>query len=109
MAGRSVDPLVEVLRRLRREAGVSQVRLAELAGVSHRTIRHWETGVRDPKLPNWVACLSALGYRVAITPEHGEALRASERPAQPLRSSKDPRNPLKVRQRPNQGRADASE
>lgn len=106
MAGQSVDPLVELLRRLRRQAGVSQVRLGELAGVSHRTIRNWETGVRDPKLPNWLACLSALGYRIAITPERGEALRGPESVATPPGLSKDPRDPLKVRQKPNHSRSD---
>ena len=35
------------LKRIREEAGISQVKLAEISGVSARMIRYYEQGVKD--------------------------------------------------------------
>ncbi|WP_371825734.1 helix-turn-helix transcriptional regulator [Nonomuraea turcica] len=60
-----------MLRDLRWERGLTQKQLAALAGVSDRTIRQWEQGLKDPRLPNFVACLEALGARLTVEPLSG--------------------------------------
>lgn len=38
------------MRRARRNTGLSQRALAELLGVSHGTVGHWETGRTEPSV-----------------------------------------------------------
>lgn len=56
--------LSDELKRLRTEAGISQVALAERTGVALGTIRNIETGrVRSPDL----GTLRAIGHALGIT------------------------------------------
>lgn len=56
-----------VLRAARREAGLSQVELAELVGLSDRTVRDIEKGTGGPGLAAVAAVASALGVRLEAT------------------------------------------
>ncbi len=52
------------LKRLRKQKGLSQAKLAELVGVEQPTIQRWESGKRDPDLDNLKQLANVLG----ITP-----------------------------------------
>lgn len=49
------------LRELRTEKGISQKKLADLAGISQASIFYWEKGTRKPKLEQLYRIASALG------------------------------------------------
>lgn len=49
------------LRELRTEKGISQKKLADLAGISQASIFYWEKGTRKPKLEQLYRVASALG------------------------------------------------
>lgn len=49
------------LATLRTRRGLSQQALAELLGVSARTVSRWETGVEDPPRPRAIALDALLG------------------------------------------------
>jgi uncharacterized protein len=63
------------LRRVRKQAGLSQVDLASLAGTSQPALARYETGAAIPALPTLERLLSACGRQLRIeTPpiaEHG--------------------------------------
>lgn len=44
--------MLDNLKNLRLEAGLSQMRLAAKVGVSLETVRRWEYGLNDPKPEN---------------------------------------------------------
>lgn len=52
--------------RIRVEAGLTQRQLAELSGVSERTIQNFEAGRNDMTLKMFIAALNALGYEVTL-------------------------------------------
>jgi y4mF family transcriptional regulator len=54
-------PFGEVLRELREKAGLTQLTLAQKAGVSQRGISHLEQGLRSPNWETVVAICEALG------------------------------------------------
>lgn len=56
------------IRRARRDAGLTQQQLGELAGVSDRTIRDIESGVGSPGLRSVLTVLSVLGLNVTVAP-----------------------------------------
>lgn len=60
------------LRRLREEAGMSQVELASLAGVSRRWLLDFENGKPSVDLSKVLDCFAALGagLDVAANGEH---------------------------------------
>ncbi|MDO9398421.1 MAG: helix-turn-helix transcriptional regulator [Herbiconiux sp.] len=60
----SAMALGNTLRAARREAGLSQAQLAELAGVSERTLRDIERGRSSVSLAAVLAVANALGLRV---------------------------------------------
>jgi y4mF family transcriptional regulator len=60
-----VQAIGSSVRSARREAGLKQSDLAELAGVSERTVRAIETGTGNPTLAAVVAVANVLGLRVA--------------------------------------------
>lgn len=62
-----VDTIGESLRSARKEAGLKQSDLADLAGVSERTVRAIETGSGNPTLAAVVSVANVLGLRVAAT------------------------------------------
>jgi len=51
----------DILRGLRRKAGLSQPRLAERAGVSVGSVRNLEQGIREPSYSTLVRLAAALG------------------------------------------------
>ena len=53
------------VRVARKEAGLKQSDLADLAGVSERTVRAIETGTGNPTLAAVVSVANVLGLRVA--------------------------------------------
>ncbi|KIC69995.1 helix-turn-helix transcriptional regulator [Kocuria rhizophila] len=56
----------EAIRRARREAGLTQKDLADLSGVSERTVRAIETGRGNPTVAALVATAGVLGLRVSV-------------------------------------------
>lgn len=60
------ESLPVFLRKQREAKGLTQVELAELAGISKTAYRRYETGKLSPKLVviEWI--LEALGYSTAI-------------------------------------------
>ncbi|MBP3959441.1 helix-turn-helix transcriptional regulator [Gemmata sp. G18] len=69
----------ERLKRLRKQAGMTQEALARAANVSNTTVAKLEQGVGDPTWNTVVALARALGVSVAEFDEGGEA----EVPEQP--------------------------
>ena len=55
--------LAPVFRRLRVDAGLRVVDVAQAAGVGVGTVKTWEEAVRVPKLPQLIALSGALGMR----------------------------------------------
>lgn len=55
------------IRRARKEAGITQEDLANLAGTSERTIRAIETGSGNPSLTAVAAAANVLGLHLAVT------------------------------------------
>ena len=53
------------LRHTREAAGLSQERLAELAGVDRKTVVRLEGGQRDVRLSVWLRLAAALGVPLA--------------------------------------------
>ncbi len=54
----------ENLRRLRQEAGLTQIGLAQKAGLSLRSVQNWEQGHRIPRVDTLVALTKALQVSV---------------------------------------------
>lgn len=52
------------LRRARQEAGLTQERLADLVGVSWRSVSRWETGEGAPSVEVLVRIAEATGKRI---------------------------------------------
>ena len=61
-----------VIRRIRRQAGVSQRRLAELAGVSKSTVARWETGQTSPSLDVATGLAGLAGLWLVLVSSHGD-------------------------------------
>jgi predicted nucleotidyltransferase/DNA-binding XRE family transcriptional regulator len=55
-----------VVRDARRRAGLSQVELAERAGVTQSVISAYESGHRQPSLPTLTALLEAAGFDLEL-------------------------------------------
>ena len=64
--------LGEIMKRERVKQGLSQQRLAELAGVTDRAISLWETGKREMRVDSADKVFKALGVSVVIGGENGE-------------------------------------
>lgn len=75
----ALDNLSELLRRRRRELGVTQADLARLAGLSLHGVNDIETGKGNPTLESLLKILDALGLRIVIQPELPEALSDPEK------------------------------
>lgn len=61
-----VTAIAEGIRRARKDAGLTQEQLAQLAGTSERTVRAIETGTGNPSLQSVVAVASVLGLKLAV-------------------------------------------
>ncbi|WP_427005148.1 helix-turn-helix transcriptional regulator [Pseudarthrobacter sp. H2] len=59
-----VDSIGAAVRSARKEAGLKQSDLADLSGVSERTVRAIETGAGNPTLAAVAAVANVLGLRV---------------------------------------------
>jgi transcriptional regulator with XRE-family HTH domain len=53
-----------VLKQFREKAGLTQVELANKAGLSLRTVQGWEQGRRSPVSPDFFKLADALGVSV---------------------------------------------
>jgi predicted nucleotidyltransferase/DNA-binding XRE family transcriptional regulator len=56
-----------VLREARKRAGLSQVELAERAGVTQSVISAYESGHRQPSLPTLAALVDAAGFELEVS------------------------------------------
>lgn len=63
----SVLTVAAGIRAVRKEAGLTQEDLANLAETSERTIRAIETGTGNPSLRAVVAAAQVLGLRLSVT------------------------------------------
>ncbi len=55
-----------LLRQARKQAGLSQVELAQRAGVTQSVISAYESGHRQPSIPVLTALVDATGYELAL-------------------------------------------
>lgn len=61
-----VEGIAAGIRRARKDAGITQADLADLAGTSERTIRAIETGTGNPSLAALVAVTNVLGLHLTV-------------------------------------------
>ncbi|MFJ6280282.1 helix-turn-helix transcriptional regulator [Arthrobacter subterraneus] len=61
-----VDEIAKSVRDARKQAGITQRDLADLSGVSERTIRAIETGTGNPSMAAVMAAARVLGLRVEV-------------------------------------------
>jgi len=59
-----VEAVGRAIRAARKEAGLTQRDLADLAGISERTVRAIETGTGNPALAAVAAAANVLGLRL---------------------------------------------
>jgi transcriptional regulator with XRE-family HTH domain len=71
----------ENIKRLREEAGWTQVKAAAEANVPLRTLQNWEGGTREPRLDALKSLAAAYGVSADV-------LLADSQPAKPARSPK---------------------
>ena len=64
MAVSDVEVVGRTIRAARKEAGLTQRDLADLAGISERTVRAIETGTGNPALAAVAAAANVLGLRL---------------------------------------------
>ncbi|MBT8160722.1 MULTISPECIES: helix-turn-helix transcriptional regulator [Arthrobacter] len=62
-----LESIAGAIRKARKEAGITQADLADLAGTSERTVRAIETATGNPSLAAVVAIANAVGLRVAAS------------------------------------------
>jgi transcriptional regulator with XRE-family HTH domain len=90
------------LRELRTEVGLTQVQLAEKAGVKRDAVARWERGNREPSWSNVVALADALG--VSTEAFRQEPVSAPEpRRGRPRKAAQEPAAPKRPRGRPRKG------
>jgi predicted nucleotidyltransferase/DNA-binding XRE family transcriptional regulator len=63
----STGTAAALLREARRRAGLTQVELAQRAGVAQSVISAYESGRRQPALPTLTALVAAAGLDLAVT------------------------------------------
>ena len=62
------DPVVDLLRTIVKETGMSYKEIADKSGVSHATIMNWFYGdVKRPQHATVMAVVRALGYDMKMT------------------------------------------
>lgn len=61
-----MEALAGAIRAARKDAGLTQKDLAELAGVSERTLRDLERGVGNPSFAAVVGIVNVLGLRMVV-------------------------------------------
>lgn len=65
-------PIVQELRRIRRDSKLSQGALANTIGINQNSIAYRETGRVSPLLSHLSAWAEALGYELALRPKDGK-------------------------------------
>lgn len=63
----SVTELGVELQRSRKKHGLTQEQLAELAGISERTLRSIERGAGNPSIEAVLSVANVLGLRIVVT------------------------------------------
>ena len=64
-------PIIQDLRRERRAREMSQRDIAKALGISHAAISVFETGVKYPRLINFIQWAAILGYDVKLEKKNG--------------------------------------
>ncbi|MDQ0093922.1 helix-turn-helix transcriptional regulator [Paeniglutamicibacter psychrophenolicus] len=62
----TVSALALEIRRARKDAGLTQGKLADLAEVSERTVRALETATGNPSLRAVASVLNVLGLKIGV-------------------------------------------
>ena len=62
----SVSELGAELQRARKQNGLTQEQLADLAGISERTLRSIERGVGNPSIEAVLSVADVLGLRIVV-------------------------------------------
>lgn len=62
----NADDLIGALKRARKDSGISQSQLAKEAGVTIRSITHWENGTRKMSLCSAEKVFRALKKKLVI-------------------------------------------
>lgn len=62
----SVTELGSELQRARKQNGLTQGQLAELAGISERTLRSIERGAGNPSIEAVLSVANVLGLRICV-------------------------------------------
>lgn len=62
----SVTELGAELQRVRKQNGLTQEQLAELAGISERTLRSIERGAGNPSIEAVLSVADVLGLRIRV-------------------------------------------
>ena len=73
---RRLGTIQRQLLAARRSTGLHQQALAELLGVSTRTLRDWERRYDHPSTPNLIGWTYAVGFRLVFTELEGGGVRA---------------------------------
>lgn len=61
MAEKGQESIAELIKKYRKERGITQEQLCETAGISISTLKKYETGVRNPKFEQIRKIAEALG------------------------------------------------
>ena len=72
LSGRGLS--ATLLRRARAQAGLTQTRLAELAGTTQSAIAAYEAGTREPTVPVLTRLCAAAGSRLTLDIESDQSL-----------------------------------
>ncbi len=70
----------ELLRRARKQAGLSEAELAQRAGVTQSVVSAYESGARQPSLPTLARLVEATGLALEVGVSPGPAARRRARP-----------------------------
>lgn len=74
-----VNPSAQMVRLVRREAGLSQAQLAERVGTTQSAVSRWESGGDEPRLVTLAAILAACGRRLVLEAQSDDVDRAQIR------------------------------
>ncbi|WP_431710803.1 helix-turn-helix domain-containing protein [Glutamicibacter uratoxydans] len=64
----SLSDVGAAIQTSRKESGLTQEQLADLAGISERTLRSIESGNGNPSFAAVLATLNVLGIRLLVVP-----------------------------------------
>ena len=64
---KELEQIGEDIRKRRKSLGIIQTDLAEISGVSLRSLKEIETGKGNPTLSNLLKILNTLGLKITLT------------------------------------------